>query len=902
MNFKEVPNKYRPIPFWSWNEKLSEEETKNQIDMMHNVGIGGFFMHARGGLQTEYLGEEWFANIKCAVERAEKLGMDAWAYDENGWPSGFGDGKVNGLGEKYQQKYLRVEKGKGDTPYTICNKGGYHFYYDINPFYVDTLDGDVIAEFIKQSYEPYYNKFKNDIKGFFTDEPQISRNGIPWSLKLPDEYKLAYDEDLMPHLIELFYPVDDYKKTRIRFWKLICELFSKNYMKQIYDWCTSRNLEFTGHLTGEEFLNRQLLTSSAVMPHYEYFTIPGMDWLGRNIEECLTARQLGSAAQQLGKKQVISESFALCGHNVSFEELRRIYEWQMVRGINLLCQHLEGYSLRGIRKRDYPPAMFYQQPWWEEYKSFNDAMSRVGMLLTEGKVCCDTLLIHPQTTAWTLFDNDKNEGLAELNQAFLDAIKALEQKHSEFHLGDEILMERHGKVDGKRLIIGKMVYEKVIILPNTLLLNSTKMLLKEYQKNGGIIITPEDCDENDIINNENITYTQRVYSDFKVYYFVNSTNMIQNAVIREGGKVLDITNGEILPFCGEYSFAPFESLVIIDDGTPKITIIETKELKSIALNGLWNIVEQSYNALTLDFCKYSFDEKIQEEYGYVVNIQQRACDLKRPVKIKQEFVVNSKYKPDELYLVIETPLIFRIIVNGKIINNDDKGFFLDKALRKIDIADSFIVGENSIVIECNFFQSQEVYNNIEKSKIFESEKNKLTFDMEIEPIYLVGNFSVKNKYEPEYIKNSSIRYKNGFYIDEPVSQINLHNIEQQGYPFFAGKIKLQRIIEIDNTNYKIKFNKKGVNAINVSVNGKYIGAVIWNPIELDISKNLNKGENLIELTIFNNLRNILGPHHLKEGESLAVTPASFYKEKRLWKWEVVPSEWDDDYCLVEFGI
>ena len=33
---------------------------------------------------------------------------------------------------------------------------------------------------------------------------------------------------------------------------------------------------------------------------------------------------------------ILSETFALCGHNVSFAELKGIYEWQMVHGINLL--------------------------------------------------------------------------------------------------------------------------------------------------------------------------------------------------------------------------------------------------------------------------------------------------------------------------------------------------------------------------------------------------------------------------------------------------------------------------------------------------------------------------------------------------------------------------------------
>lgn len=898
MNFKSVPNKYRPIPFWSWNEKLNTEETKKQISMMHDAGLGGFFMHARGGLQTDYMGDDWFSNVDASVEAAKKLSMDAWAYDENGWPSGFADGKVNGLGEKYQQKYLRIENGERQTDYTICNVAGYHLYYEVNPFYVDVLDENVVAEFIKLSYEPYYEKYKNDIKGFFTDEPQISRNGIPWSLTLPVEYKKAYDEEIYGILPQLFFPIGNYKKSRIKFWKLITDLFSKNYMKQIYDWCTAHNLEFTGHLVLEESLEEQLTTNGACMPHYEYFTIPGMDWLGRDIKECLTHRQVTSVAQQLGKKQVLAESFALCGHNVSFEELRRIYEWQMVRGVNLLCQHLEGYSLRGIRKRDFPPAMFYQQPWWDEYRLFNDGMSRIGMLLTEGEISCDVLLIHPQTTAWSLFDNDKNEGLSELNQQFLDVIKALEEKHTEFHLGDETIIERHGSVNGNSLMIGNTKYSKVIILPDTVLLEDTKKLLDEYNLNGGIIVSVDDIEQNDITDNKCLTYTKRTFDNFTLHYFVNSTNVKQKAYIKSGSKCL---NGDLHDFNGDYEFYPYESLVVIDDFTDrkKENNIITSEL---CLDGEWNIINQTPNVLTLDFCKYSFDGVIQEENGYVLNIQQKACDLKRPVKIKQEYIVNAKYKPKELYLVIETPEIFQIKVNGIPVEKIDCGYFMDNAFRKIDISKQFKCGENLIEILCDFSQSDTVYENIEKSKVFESEKNKLTYDMEIEPIYLIGDFSVKTQEYFEQLDKNAVRVKGNFYIDKPLETIFLNNIEKQGYPFFAGKITVEKNIYVDDINKRIVFNKKGVNAIIVNVNENPVGTVMWNTNELNISKFLKVGENKIKLTIVNNLRNMMGPHHVDEGESLAVTPATFFKEKVLWDWELVPSKWNDCYCFVETGI
>ena len=53
---------YGSIPFWSWNDKLEEKELRRQINVMHDLGMKGFFMHARGGLETEYLSEEWYVD------------------------------------------------------------------------------------------------------------------------------------------------------------------------------------------------------------------------------------------------------------------------------------------------------------------------------------------------------------------------------------------------------------------------------------------------------------------------------------------------------------------------------------------------------------------------------------------------------------------------------------------------------------------------------------------------------------------------------------------------------------------------------------------------------------------------------------------------------------------------
>ncbi len=920
MDFKNVPKKYRPIPFWSWNEKLDISETKRQINLMDEQGIGGFFMHARGGLQTEYMGEEWFENVKVCADECETNGMQPWAYDENGWPSGFGNGIVNGKGVEYQQKYLRIARAAdGEKENKIAEVDGYVFYYEVNPFYVDTLDGKVIKDFIENIYAPYYDKFKGRICGFFTDEPQISRNGIPWSFILPEEYKKAFGDDLIPHLPELFADKGDYKTTRIRFWRLITDLFSKNFMKQIYDWCCDHGFGFTGHLVLEESLNSQLVSNGACMPHYEYMTIPGMDWLGRHNNRSLTPYQVGSAARQNGQKQVLSETFAMCGHNIGHDELKWIYEYQMVRGINLLCQHLEGYSNRGIRKRDYPPAMYIQQPWWNEYKTFNDAMSRIGMLLTEGDDGVDVLLIHPQTTAWTMYNDDciskinearkdtcGSAALDNLQRILMDEILMLERKHINFHLGDEIMMERHGCVKDGCLVIGQKKYSKVIVLKEHAdFLENTQKLLSEFKAVGGVITTARELEPNNIIDIPEITYCQRFCDEYDMYYFVNSTENTYDAVITKGSKILDPVTGELVPFDGHHTFKKYESLVVIDDKTPQAKFVaQNNTPAAIDLSGKWNIVSCTENSLTLDYCDYYFDGKLMEKNGYILNAMYRAIDIGKPVQIRCEYKVNVKDIPQKLYLACETPEIFNISVNGKSIDKTDCGYFRDKAFRKLDISGFIKQGENVITAEVYFSQSDRVYKNIEKSRCFESEKNKLTFDMEIEAMYLVGDFSVETDAQYEELPRKACRYPAGasFVIAAPKTSVCTEKINRQGYPFFAGEMVIEKTFVADDGKWMLDFEKCGINVVKVEINGKPVGKFMYEPYTADVTDMLRKGENTLRLTLVNNVRNLLGPHHLSEGESYSVGPGSFYKEACIWYRVNDPARWNDGYCFADVSI
>ena len=199
---------YRPIPFWSWNDKLEKNKLIEQIRWMKENGMGGFFMHARSGLQTEYLSEEWMQCIEACVDEAKKLDMKAWIYDENGWPSGFVGGKLLDKEENHD-KYILVKAGEFDenatvsylmtdnelvrVPHTIQQKEEENYlnlYIHVAVSTVDILNPEVVDQFINLTHEKYKErygeKFSDYIEGFFTDEPQYQRWNTPYTDMVAD--------------------------------------------------------------------------------------------------------------------------------------------------------------------------------------------------------------------------------------------------------------------------------------------------------------------------------------------------------------------------------------------------------------------------------------------------------------------------------------------------------------------------------------------------------------------------------------------------------------------------------------------------------------------------------------------------------------------------------------------
>ena len=94
--FIDPPEEFTQLPWWFWNDEITEDGIKQQLADFRQQGVYGFTIHARMGLSPAipYLGERWFELVRFAVEEAARHRMIVHLYDEGMYPSGSAHGQV----------------------------------------------------------------------------------------------------------------------------------------------------------------------------------------------------------------------------------------------------------------------------------------------------------------------------------------------------------------------------------------------------------------------------------------------------------------------------------------------------------------------------------------------------------------------------------------------------------------------------------------------------------------------------------------------------------------------------------------------------------------------------------------------------------------------------------------
>ena len=532
IQFKSPPPIYRPVPFWSWNETMEVVEVRRQVDMIAAAGWGGIFIHSRIGLLTEYLSEAWFEAVAAAIEQCRKRRIKVWLYDENIWPSGFSGGTVPLADESFRMKVLLARPAEAPAPVGCQALGpvshGLQVYVWTAPLghpqfkgtcHTDHLNPEAMAMFVSEAYQSYYDRFSPDygsvIVAEFTDEPApmfrdcTPRGAVPYSPYVLERFagRYGYNAEEQVHL--LFRDAPEATRFRLQYYRIVNELFEENFSGQLSDWCREHGIALTGHYMDEAGLWSQQLWGYSIVPNYRRQQIPGIDHLARQVNEKITAKQCQSVVNQYGKNRMMSEMYGCAGQGMSFEDRLWIASQQMALGVNLVVEHLSLYTMAGCRKRDFPPNLYYQQPWWPLNRVLDDQISRTCYALCQGKYHAEALLLHPQESAAALWqsrvDNETElrlpgrdespvvsacrQHIDKLDSSLQALIDTLLGDQRTFDLGDETILAESGEatmVDNQACFcVGEMKY-RVVIVPDMFTIRPTTLeLLEQFTRVGG---------------------------------------------------------------------------------------------------------------------------------------------------------------------------------------------------------------------------------------------------------------------------------------------------------------------------------------------------------------------------------------------------------------------------------
>jgi hypothetical protein len=374
-------------------------------------------------------------------------------------------------------------------------------------YYIDALDPESTETFLRIGYDPYVDALKNgnpshSVVGFYSDEPAMhyflsagNNPIVPWTKDMFRRFHERNGYDLRSRLLDLFFDLrPESAETRHDFYNTTTAFYSDAYYRQIHDWCREHGVLFTAHLLYEEWIRQMVRVEGNPFRHYEHMDVVAVDHLYPVIgtrespDQHVAMKLASSAAHHFGSERLICESFGGIFMDATMQRMKWIADWEYVLGVNVLNPHGFHYTFEGPRKRDWPPSMFYQYPWWPYYGDFSAYISRLSELLTGGRHVAKIAMVWPINA---MFASYLPEGHTENSVAIETGLNVLTdvllRLHHDFDYIDEEVLASADVSDGK-LLVGKEDYELIVVPPMPYVRQSTMDALEGFVSAGGRVL------------------------------------------------------------------------------------------------------------------------------------------------------------------------------------------------------------------------------------------------------------------------------------------------------------------------------------------------------------------------------------------------------------------------------
>lgn len=948
--------------FKCWDETL-EYCKKNDIKL-YMYDENGWPSGCAGGHVMREIPESWLNWIRYRIVPAEEVDgignrMRIFAYDE----------ETNTVGKELTAipagKLPSLYGGKCMVLYRkYAECGGWSAGFPM----VDLSNPKVTETFIKITHEKYYEHsgadFGTTVPAVFSDESSIS--GLSEDMFLYSDYvskkffeKFGYRlEDNFPAIYEDFNGDFDKDPVKIRYDynTLLSELWITSFIKPISDWCEEHGIAYTGH-DQEHSWPQTRGGALSEQRTYEYRQWPGIDWLlcdalreDATWNDTLLMHEVRSSANQFNKERTLVEAYGAAGWHSTFRDYKRIGDWLLVNGLNFFAHHLTHYSIIGSRKRDCPQSFDWREPWWDEYTEYNNYLSRASYLLSNGKMEPRILYFNPSTTSYLLpisqqqgiinhskgADAIKNPDMSD----FLSVMQKLETEQWDFDLGDEFSVADNVSFDGKKIKVGAMTYDIVLISDNMKnFRKETAEILSEFVKNGGTVIATGDAAEyidgvkcpetlaelrkgwimvdgaNGVIGKleellpkritssngwvTGIFHMRRVYDDGRESYFFTNHSMkkfetkitvkgksasLWNLYTGEKTGIKCVQNGEFITFDLSLEWTQSAMIMINDDAQIKEALPEATN--EVSLETV-SIIPEKDNNIILDHCSLKVDDIETPEVYYIEAVTKlfktrgfHGVPWLEGIQGKSEFI-DRKFEKGSGF-----EACYKVYVKDGALPTH-----VAAVIERPDLMNLRVNGVETAWTGEGHYLDYKI-GKIDITLYVKEGMNELVvwtdcFNVrdELEMLILEGDFGV-------VIENDR------FVIDTKPEKLTYGSWLEQKWRFYPNAVNYNYGCTLDKKpeSAKIYLGKYEASAVSVTVNGKYAGVVGRDGDEYaQIAEYLTEGKNEITLRVCGSFRNLFGPY-INYNDQTVATWSDFAQYN---KGGVTPAS---EYSMIDYGL
>lgn len=483
--FLDPPPDARPIMRWWWfGPAVTKPELKNELETMHDAGIGGVEIQpvyplmlddeATGIKNLQYLSPEFLDDVSFANKTARSLGLRVDITLGSGWPYGgpkttlaLAAGCLKVISVPINSGTIALPQlAEGDSAIAAFAVSGTKNSFDPASavridlttgslsnaagrqtvlFFIAShtrqtvkrpavgAEGYVLDHFSRAAITEHINDVATPLLNAFDQQPPYSVfsdslevYGSDWTANLPAEFEKRRGYDLIPHLPELVAggtPQAD--AVRHDWGQTLSDLIRENYLEPLTQFAEAHHTRFRSQTYGEPAVTLAD-EATASLPEGE----------GPQLRTFSFTRWASSASHLYGRSITSAETWTWL-HSPAFRatplDMKAEADRMFLLGVNQFVGHGYPYSPPSAGSPGwslYAAAVFNSHnPWFAAMPEITKYLQRVSWLLRQGKPANDVAILLPEDDAQAAFtpahvsvtDEMKKRITPELMSAILDA-------------------------------------------------------------------------------------------------------------------------------------------------------------------------------------------------------------------------------------------------------------------------------------------------------------------------------------------------------------------------------------------------------------------------------------------------------------------------------------------------